>query len=159
MKSPRIQLAMTAVVAVALAATMCAAPADADRGHGKGRGHSKHRYKRVERVVVVERPRHVVYVRPRVAPVYVAPSYASLAFAGVIGGVQVSAQFGDTPYQGYGYWDPYCETRFTSLRAYRHHCGAHSHPYELNVFAAAPGHSCDRGCDHGYHDDYHSWNH
>jgi hypothetical protein len=157
MKAPRIPHAMIAVVALALAATMLAAPADADRDRGRGRGHSKHRYKHVEKVVVVQRPQHVVYVRPRVAPVHVSPSYASLAFAGVIGGVQVSARFGDAPYHGYGYWDPYCDVGFTSLRAYRHHCGAHGHAYRLKVFAVPPGHDHVAYRGNGCDDDDHGW--
>ena len=153
MKAPRIQLAMTAVVAIALAAAMFAAPAEADRGNGRGKakGHWKQRYKHTERVVVVPRPSRVVYVDRHV---HSAPSFSSLVLAGVIGGVQISARFGDAPYRGYGYWDPYCDMRFSSLRAYRHHSGVHRHPYQLRVFAVAPGHSCDRQCDHGHDDDY-----
>lgn len=140
MKAHRIPLAMTAVVALALATPMLASPADAHGGHGR-----KHRHKHIERVVVNPRPHHVVYVAPRVAS---GPSFSQLVLAGVIGGVHVAARFGDAPYSGYGYWDPYCDMRFGSLRAYRHHCDSHDHPYRLRVFAVAPGHSCDRRCDH-----------
>jgi hypothetical protein len=151
MKAPRIQAAMTAVVALAFAASLFAAPAAADRG--RGHGASKKRYKGVERVVVVPRAHRTVVVRPRIQPYHSGPSFANLVLAGVIGGVHVSAQFGDAPYRGYGYWDPYCRVRFSSLRAYRHHSRMHDHPYALRVFAVVPGHACDRYCDHGCVDD------
>ncbi len=159
MKASRIQLATSAVVAIALAAATFAAPAMADRDHG--RDHRRPRYKHAERVVVVPRPQHAVYVRPRVHQMHVGPSFANLVLAGMIGGVHVSARFGDAPYRGYGYWDPYCDVRFMSLRAYRHHSAVHHHPYQLRVFAVAPGHACDRYCDHDCDDDYdydRTWN-
>ncbi|NOT34659.1 MAG: hypothetical protein HOP12_10890 [Candidatus Eisenbacteria bacterium] len=130
MKTRQPMLVLAASVAAALTIGSLWSDAQADRGR-HGRDHDR-RYRGNRRVEVVRCAPRVVYVN---SPhrVVVRPGFARLVLAGVIGGMHVSANFGDACPVGYGYWDPYCDVRFTSLRAYRRHSEHERHAYRLRV--------------------------
>jgi hypothetical protein len=127
-----------AVAALMLAALVTAmvAPA-AEAGHRR----YKHKHKRAKsRVVVVhEQPARVVVRESSVAPV--------IAF---LGGLVIGASVAHASHPAeYSYYDPYCDTRYTSLEVYHTHFRHHRHPRTVRVIHVASGRCVDT---YRYHD-------
>ena len=150
----RITRVVLTLMAVAFLASVSVTAAQA--GNGRGRGHGNFRYKGSyqkswHRGPVVRQ--RVVYA-PR--PVFVRPAYGMYRIGRPVSGGFLAAQFGGVSFgftlanrpSGYVYEDPYCRTRFTSLPAYRDHCGAHRHEVVVRVIHENGGYA-----DRGYHDD------
>jgi hypothetical protein len=150
----RITRVVLTLMAAAFLASVSVTAAQA--GHGRGRGYGNVRYKGGYQKswrrapVVMQR---VVYA-PR--PVFVRPAYGMYRLGAPVSGGFLAAQFGGVSFglalanrpAGYVYEDPYCHTRYTSLSAYRDHCGAHRHEVVVRVIHEHGGYA-----NRGYHDD------
>ncbi len=154
----RITRVALTLMAVAIVASVSVSAAEA--GHGRGRGYGNARYKGgyggwsggYARRVVVARP--VRYYRPAFGVYHVGRPVSGGYLAFGSGGVSLGFALSNRPY-GYGYVDPYCNTRFSSLAAYQDHCRVHRHEVVVRVIHEYPDDRSydDRGYDDpGYND-------
>jgi len=140
-------LAIASLATVSLAAV---AP-EALAGHGWGHYKKYRRYDCSTRIV-----EHVTYVRPAPVVEVHSSSCGGSALAGFVGGlalgvVLTSAAHASAPpahcpayhsaayYDSYGYEDPYCHERFSSLDLYLHHARRCDHPRVVRVIDARDG--------------------
>jgi len=150
----RISRVALTLMAVAIVASVSVSAAEA--GYGRGRGYGNARYKGgygrgyggswYSGRVIVSRP--VRYYRPAYGVYHVGRPVSGGYLAFGSGGVSLGFALSNQPY-GYGYVDPYCNTRFSSLAAYQDHCRVHRHEVVVRVIHenAYPD---DRYDDRGY---------
>jgi len=142
-------LAIASLATVSLAAV---AP-DAFAGHGWGHSKKYRRYDCSSRIV-----EHVAYVRPAPVVEVHSSSCGGSALAGFVGGLALgvvltsatgahasappahcAAYHSAAYYDTYGYEDPYCHERFSSLDLYLVHARRCDHPRVVRVIDARDG--------------------
>ena len=112
---------ITGLLLVAVATTTLAPMAEAGR-RGRGHKHRDHGYVETREYRQVYAPRRARYKRYNGYSSYrVIRSDAGPVIAGFLGGLFLGATLANAAPAGYEYYDPYCNTEYSSLRAYNAH--------------------------------------
>jgi len=143
-----------AIAALTLVATMSTLVAPLAEASHVRNGAS--RYKGAPSAPVVQ------YQAPHRGVVVQRHSDAAPLLAGLIGGFILGTVVSNSQpvvHASYSYWDPYCESNFSSLDGYRAHIRRHHHPRVVRVVEISSGHYVNDLCwsNDGWRDYHGDW--